>query len=161
MAVTPPVDAARFKDEFDRDFQYGSGLDKVRDKDINRALTEANALFNAALWATDEELQSAYLYLSAHFLVMNLQVAGGLRKKGKSLGAKNRGGGVIQSKSVGQVSVNFTVPDFVTNDATLSQLLRTDYGMKYVQLLAPRLVGNVGLVTGTGLIREDRSSENL
>ena len=100
MAVTPPVDAARFKDEFDRDFQYGSGLDKVRDKDINRALTEANALFNAALWATDEELQSAYLYLSAHFLVMNLQVAGGLRKKGKSLASRvkalNTGGLTIK-----------------------------------------------------------------
>lgn len=151
MAVTPPASVADFKDRFDRDFLYGTGLDKVRDKDINRSLEEADSLFNSTLWATNEELKTSYLYLTAHFLVLDLQAAGGLKAKSNSAGAKNRGGGVVQSKSVGSVSLNYAVPSFVTNDPTLSQLLRTDYGMRYVQLLAPRLAGNINVVKGTGL----------
>ena len=151
MAVTSPAFIADFKDRFDRDFLYGKGLDKVRDKDINRALEEADALFNAALWATNEELKTSYLYLSAHFLVLSLQAAGGLKAKNSSAGAKNHGGGVVQSKSVGSVSLSYAVPAFVTNDPTLSQLLRTDYGMRYVQLIVPRLAGNINVAKGTGL----------
>ena len=151
MAVTPPATVADFKDRFDRDFVYGAGTDKVRDKDINRSLEEADSLFNSILWATNEELKTSFLYLTAHFLVLSLQMAGGLKTKNRSAGAKNRGGGVVQSKGVGSVSVSYAVPSYVTNDPTLSQLLRTDYGMRYVQLLAPRLAGNINIAKGTGL----------
>lgn len=143
MAFTPPT-IAEFKATFDRDFTFGTGKETVRDTDIQRALDEAATVFNPGIW-DDTEAQAAYKYLSAHFLVLNVQMAGGLTKKG---GVNNRGGGITQSKGAGQVNVAYGIPPRILEDAVLNQFMRTDYGMRYLQLITPRLVGNMAVVSG-------------
>jgi hypothetical protein len=140
---TPPT-IADFKVTFDRDFTYGTGKETVRDSDIQRALNQAATVFNPAIW-DDTEAQDAYEYLSAHFLVTNIQMAGGLTKKN---GTQNRGGGITQSKGAGQVNVAYGIPPRILEDAVLNQFMRTDYGMRYLQLITPRLIGNIATVSG-------------
>ena len=146
--MTAPADVADFKDQFDRDFIYGDGKDSVRDIDIQRGLNEADSIFNPDIWVSAAEQKIAYLYASAHFMVMNIQMAGGLSAKPKGLGVRNRGGGIIAGKSVGQVSVTNGMPDSIVNDPILNQFMRTDYGLRYLAILTPRLVGNIAVVTG-------------
>jgi hypothetical protein len=146
MASYPPT-IADFKAQFDRDFDYGPGTENVRDTDITRALADAAMLFNPGLWDTIEQ-PTAYGYLAAHFLVLNIQGAGGPSAANYGKGLASHGGGTIESKSVGGVSVTFAVPDFVRANPTLSQLMKTDYGQKYLSLIYPRLVGNVAVIAG-------------
>lgn len=146
--MTFPATVSDFKSEFDRDFIYGAGLDTIRDKDITRAMTEGNILFNVRLWSSTDESKLAFLYLSAHCLVLSVQAAGGLTPKPSGLGVTNRGAGITQSKSVGQVSINYAIPQSVVDDPVLNQFMRTDYGQRYLQLVAPRLVGNIALFPG-------------
>lgn len=143
MSFTPPTVAA-FKVTFDRDFTYGTGTQTVRDSDIQRALDGAATVFNPAIWVDPEGTQ-AYEYLAAHFLVLNIQMAGGLTKKN---GTQNRGGGITQSKGAGQVNVSYGIPPRILEDAVLNQFMRTDYGMRYLQLITPRLIGNIATVSG-------------
>lgn len=145
--MSNPATVSDFKAQFDRDFVYGSGKETVRDTDIQRALNEAVSVFNNDLWSSDE-IKFVYLYASAHFLVQNIQMAGGLSSSSKGLGINSRGGGITQSKSVGQVSVSYGIPESILSDRTLNQFMRTEYGLRYLQLLGPRLVGNAYAVNG-------------
>jgi hypothetical protein len=146
--VSYPPSIADFKAQFDRDFVYGSGTDTVRDADITRALADANMLFNPGLWSTEEK-PTVYGLLAAHFLVTNIQAAGGASPGNQGKGLASHGGGTVESKSVGGVSVGFAVPDFVRQNPILSQLMRTDYGQKFLMLIYPRLVGNVAVISGS------------
>lgn len=146
-APSYPPSVADFKVQFDRDFLYGNGTDTVRDADITRALNEAQMLFNAGLWDTVEK-PVAYGYLAAHFLAMNIQAAGGAAFTNSGKGVLSHGGGTIESKTVGGISVTFATPDFVRQNPILSQLMKTDYGQKYLSLIYPRLVGNVAVISG-------------
>ena len=152
---TPLTTAGSFKSAFARDFSYGPGLDKVRDADINRAIVMASTLFNADLFDTTlqgvspdvtSESQTAYHYLTAHFLVSAVQAAGGLSKTGR--GVYSQGEGVISSKGAGGMNVGYNWPSIVTDSPALFQLVKTTYGQMYLQILMPRLVGNVGVVGG-------------
>jgi len=145
--MTLPATVAEFKAQFDRDFIYGSGKETIRDQDISKALTEATSVFNADLWDTSE-LKPAFLYASAHFLVLNIQMAGGLNPSPTGKGIDNRGGGITQSKSVAQVSIQYGIPQTVLESPILNQFLRSDYGLRYLQMITPRLVGNVAVVGG-------------
>lgn len=148
MSSFPPS-VADFKAYFNRDFIYGPGLNTVQDTDIQRGLNETMFVFNQALWGSDYEVATAYLYASAHFMVLNIQAAGGLNATNMGVGVQSKGGGTIESKGVGSVNVGFAVPDFVRQSPILSQFMRTDYGQSYLQLLNPRLVGNIQVVSGT------------
>lgn len=149
MAATPPVSAADFKAQFDRDFKFGVGLDSVRDSDITKAFNNALAVFNTDLWET-ESLNLAFLYASAHFLVVGLQSAGGLVPvAGVGRGARNRSDGVTISKTVGAVSMSYVEPPpFVKNHAGLLPFWETEYGKMYCQLLGPRLIGASCTIAG-------------
>jgi hypothetical protein len=146
---TPPVTLSEFKIRFDRDFVFGTTKDKVMDNDITIALNEATTVYNANLWDDISEGKMAFYLAAAHFLVLNVQAAGGLSASNMGRGVHSRGGGVIQNKSVGSVSVGFAMPTFVTESAALSQLMRTDYGQKYLQMCLPRLVGHTEIVEGS------------
>jgi len=146
--MTFPANVADFKSEFDRDFIYGTGLSTVRDVDITRAMVQGNSLFNGNLWSSDDETKLAFLLVSAHCLVLNIQMAGGLQSKPTGQGINNKGGGIQSSKSVGQVSVNYAIPQSVVESPVLNQFMRTDYGQRYLQMAAPRLVGNMVLLPG-------------
>lgn len=146
--MTPPAVVADFKAQFTREFVYGVTKDKVMDADITRGLNEAMSVFNSGLWADDDERKTVFLYASAHFMVLNLQAAGGLFIQGLGLGVQSRGTGVIQSKSVGQVTIAYVLPESLTGDAILSGFMRTDFGLRYLQVLVPRLVGQCYTVEG-------------
>ncbi len=97
---------------------------------------------------TVSESQIAYLYLTAHLLVMSLQAAGGTGAPASAKGQYSSGGGIIQSKSVGGVTVNYAFPDYVINSPTLSLYLRTGYGQKYLTMLLPKMAGRRVFVVG-------------
>jgi hypothetical protein len=147
MSISPPISVAQFQAQFDRDFTYGTGTDTVRTSDIVKAFGVAWANWNASLF-TQDEAPIAYGYLAAHFLVLNIQGAGGLNPLGPHRGTNSRGGGVIQSKSVGDVTVNFQVPDMIAKSRILSQLYRTDYGQQFLQMALPRIVGHIFVAQG-------------
>lgn len=147
MSSFPPS-VADFKAQFNRDFTYGTGMNTVMDSDVQRGLNEARIVFNPELWGTDYEKNTAYLYASAHFMVLNIQAAGGPSATNFGRGVQSKGGGTIESKGVGSVNVGYAVPDFVRQSPILSQFMRTDYGQMYLQFMNPRLVGNIAVVSG-------------
>lgn len=138
---------ADFKARFTREFVYGTRQDQVQEDDVNRAIEEAKMVFNEDLWETSE-VKVAFSYAAAHFMVLNIQAAGGLIAEPLGLGIENQGGGVVASKSLGSAALSFALPTEITENATLSQFMRTDFGQRYLQLLAPRLVGGGFVVDG-------------
>ena len=114
--------------------------DYLSDNDILRAFKEAKVNFNAGLFEEEETAKMVFLYLSAHYLIIDLNNA----QNPLAMGFM----GFTQSKSVGSVSQSFALPDFVTKNAVLSQYMQTGYGAKYVSLIYPYLIGNVLLIKG-------------
>jgi len=150
----PPVSVAQFKAQFTRDWPYGAGTDAVRDADIQNALNLAASYFNAVLFDTTPlgaagsgntttEQTLAYLYASAHFLVLNIQAAGGLRAPSSFGGTRSGSKGPVSSKGVGGISESYVWPQSVTDNPMLFQFTQTAYGRQYLQMLMPKLVGNV------------------
>ena len=136
------ITIADFKAHFTRDFPYyeniGCEKDYVLDADITKAFTEAKANFNVDLFSNDDTLKFCYLYLTAHYLVSDFQ-AGGLNSVGYNL---------VSGRSVGSVSESYQIPDWIAKDPTLSQYWTTRYGQKYVSMIRPLLIGNVGISYG-------------
>lgn len=87
------------------------------------------------------EAMIAYNYLTAHLMVLSIQNSGGLSAPGSYQGVGSSGGGTVESKTVGSVSLSYTIPDSIKNSATLAQYMRTGYGQKYLEMLAPKLAG--------------------
>jgi len=142
-----PATTAEFKARFARDFTYGPGADRVMDGDIANAMTDANAMFNAALF-TAADGKTAFLLAVAHFVVSNIQAAGGLGTSG-GLGIENEAAGVVTQQSVGGASLSFMdPPDIVKKSPSLLQFWKTDYGRKYLAMVTPRIVGAFGAVYG-------------
>lgn len=163
--LTPPASVADFKAQFPRDFRYGAGLDTVTDGDIQRGLNTASTVYNPALFDTTvvgvtpiltSEALLAYLYASAHFMVLSLQAAGGLSAVSKYAGPTSQGEGVVSNKSVGGVSIGFAWPAMVTDNPALYQFTKTSYGQEYLQILMLKLVGNVSLVAGETQPEQDQ-----
>jgi hypothetical protein len=144
-----PPQASDFQAYFTREFVYGSGGDFVTANDINRALAEALPLVNQGLLDTLGEQITMYLYAAAHFLVMNIQGAGGLSAVPRGRGVRDNAEAVIVTKSVGQVSVTYQVPPtWIQNSMTLLPFFRTNFGQRYLQMIGPRVVGNAMVACG-------------
>lgn len=90
---------------------------------------------------TSSEATIAYNYLTAHLLVLSLQNSGGLGAPLSYQGEGSSGGGVVESKTVGSVSISYAIPDAVKNSPTMAQYMRTGYGQKYLEMFAPKLPG--------------------
>lgn len=112
----------------------------IQDSDILRAFNEAKVNFNAALFGDDDTIKMVFLYLAAHYLIIDLNNAMNPLAMGFM--------GFTQSKSVGSVSESYAVPSFATNNPMLSQYMLTGYGRKYLSLIQPYLVGNIIFVPG-------------
>jgi len=134
MAYVNP-DADDFKAHFVRDFAYGSTETTVMDADINKALAEAAVNFNSALWDSQDTYTIGYLYLTAHYLVMDLRAS--------SQGMAGSYSWLGTNKSVGSVSEGYTVPQKILDNPYLAMISKTNYGAKYLSMLLPRLIGNV------------------
>ena len=135
---------ADFTAYFTRDFPYytGTGCTKeyVTDADIEKAFIEAKANFNVALFSSVDTLKISYLYLTAHYLVTDFQIAAG--------GLNSVGYNQVSSRSVGSVSEGYDIPDWVKNNPVLGAYATTRYGQKYLSLIRPLLIGGVGLSFG-------------
>lgn len=107
----------------------------IQDSDILRAFNEAKVNFNAGLFGDDNTVKMVFLYLAAHYLVIDLNNAMNPLAMGFM--------GFTQSKSVGSVSESYAVPQYMLNNAILSQYATTGYGRKYLSLIQPYLVGNI------------------
>lgn len=112
----------------------------IQDTDIMRAFKEANVNFNAGLFGDDNTIKMVFLYLAAHYLVIDLNNAMNPLAMGFM--------GFTQSKSVGSVSESYAVPQWMLNNAILSQYAQTGYGRKYLSLIQPYLVGNIIFIPG-------------
>lgn len=138
MPWAPPT-IAEFKEYFDRDFPYAkedqqNDLEKIRNKDIQKALDQAAVTFNASLgYGTDLSTTIAALLLTAHWLVMDIRMAG--------QGLASQGVFAIASKSAGNVSVSYNLPKQYQDNAWLQGFTNTQYGQKYLQLSMPLLPG--------------------
>ena len=141
--MTPPASVEDFKGRFVREFVFGATPDMVMDADVSVALTQASMVFNPGLWDDAASAKEAFLLASAHFVELNVQAAGGLSGVNLGKSVRSTGGGVIQNKSVGSVSIAYAIPERVQNSPILSPFMKTDHGQLYLQILAPRLVGNM------------------
>ena len=112
----------------------------IQDSDIERAFAEAKVNFNPDLFTDDDTAIMVFLYLAAHYLVIDLNNAMNPLGMGYM--------GFTQSKSVGSVSESYAVPQFMLNNAILSQYAQTGYGRKYLSLIQPYLAGNIIFVPG-------------
>ena len=129
-----PTNASFWDSIADSVFNY------VLDADIQKAFDETKINFNQALFSTDAEIQLAFLYVSAHFLVLDLRRS--------SQGINSTGDYTAQSQSVGNVSETKHIPEKILNNPIFQLYTTTSYGMKYLNLVMPRLIGRVNSVRG-------------
>jgi len=145
---TPPATLDDFKKRFARDFKYGKGTDTVMDADIENAMIDAGAVFNPGLFSVADGWLG-FLYLTAHFVRINVEAAGGLQAETEGLGIENQAEQVLSGAGGGGLNKNHVEPpDFIKRIPLLLQLWLTTYGQKYVAMIQPKLVGNVGVVAG-------------
>jgi len=139
--VLPSV--ADFKSRFDRDFGFSTDqtdVSRVRDKDVTIAYTQARANFNEGLFANQSTFSECQMLLAAHYLCTNLLAS--------SQGLGGSAQWLTNAKAVGNVSEGFTVPDRILRSPTLSAYSKTLYGMTYLSIISPLLVGNFACLAG-------------
>lgn len=135
-----PITTDEFRRWFQRDFPFSdNGSEGVMEGDILKAFAEANFVFNKGLF-TEKEQPIAFLYLAAHYLVIDL--------KNSSMGLKGSFNGLMTNKSVGSVSVGYSMPNWILEHPIYSLIAQTPYGVKYLSLAVARCVGNFGVVKG-------------
>lgn len=123
--------------------QFSDDIDNyVQDSDITKAFTESKFNFNPSLVNSSDcdDVLFVFYYLSAHYLVHDLRAS-------KS-GVSSSGSFSIESKSAGSVSVSYAIPDAYKQDPIKNFYTKTDYGLKYLNLVETGLVGNVVAVKG-------------
>lgn len=142
MASIKDVKIKDFKCLF-REFPYAPeppDYDFIADYQIDRAMQEARVNFRADIFEDNETAKLLFLYLTAHYLVIDLNNA----NNPLALGF----GGFTQSKSVGSVSESYAIPQWMLNNPMFSNLIQTGYGRKYISLIQPYLVGNIIFTAG-------------
>ena len=134
-----------FKTRFVRDFPYAPASDQnnpdyVMDADITSAIAQANASFNQSIGAADVALSEMFLLLSAFFLVENLKTAqNGINSQAQFL---------ANSKGVGGVNVGYQIPEIISSNQNLAKFATNGYGMQYLNMAIPFLIGGFGVVAG-------------
>lgn len=139
MACT--ITPAEFKDYFDRgEFTYGVNPPDIRDKDITRAIDEAEAVFNPGLFPDEDTCKQALYYLTAHFLQKDLEA---VASKGQPTFNQS-------SRSAGGISESLEIPEWM-KEGEFAFYTTTYYGQKYLILAKPYLDGAVFAVSGATL----------
>lgn len=133
-----------FKQYFFRDFPYQGGgspdLNFVQDQDITKAMSEASFNFNERLFSSQEKFSLGFLYLTAHYMVTDLQ--------NSSQGIAGQYTWLTTSKAAGSVSEGSQVPQRILDNPEFAMISKTRYGAKYLSLLMPMLTGLVFTVPG-------------
>lgn len=140
MAYNNPS-VADFKAFFFRDFPYGTDpATSILDQDIARAFIGGNAI-NADLFGDQGSYTNGYMLLSAHSLVINMRAS--------SQGLGGAFAFLESSKSVGSVSQSFSIPPQILDNPEWAVFATTAYGMQYLALVLPLLVGQVFSIYGS------------
>lgn len=144
MWTQPTV--ADFKAFFFRDFNYApssdpSNLKHVIDADITKAINQALLNFNEDLFGSDDQVTMVFMYLAAFYLVYDIQTS--------AQGLSSQSNFQISSKSVGGVAVSYSIPDKFSRDPALAIYAQNGYGLKYLSMAIPMIIGNVQVVEGT------------
>lgn len=120
-----------------QEFEGDNSNDKaVTDFDIVNAFLAVEA-FGAPqqLFATQDSYSTAYNLLAAHFMVTSFLAS--------SQGVMGKPAWLTASKSVGPISESFQIPERVQKSVTFSRFSATTYGVRFLEIIAPRLVGNL------------------
>lgn len=112
----------------------------VLDEDITKAFAEAKIGLNQSLFTSDENIEIGYLYLTAHYLVNDIRAA--------VSGLSGTGDFTLSSRSVGNVSESYSIPQAYLDNPIYQFYTKSPYGLKYLALVLPLLVGNIGTVAG-------------
>lgn len=152
MAQFTPDDVTvdDFKAYFDRAFPFApeddpNNKEYVRDKDIEIAFAQATANFNCGIWENYDVAKVAYLFLTAHYLCMDMRM--------NQSGLASSGTFTMSSKPVGDVSASYSIPEAYMQSPFLNYLSSTEFGLKYFSLLYPRTICSVNVVLGSTTIR--------
>ncbi len=130
-----------FQNYFTRDFPYGTNVQtSVTDADIGKSYSQVNFSINPGLFANQQQYTLGYLWLAAHWLVTDLRAG--------SQGIAGQYNFLENSKGVGAVSTSFSIPPRILDNPSFAMYTKTRYGAKYLELLLPRLVGQI--YTGRG-----------
>lgn len=113
-----------------------SDLTRVTDDDITSAIQDAAFNVNQALFGTQSDWAKAFLYLAAHNLVERLLAAGE--------GMRSRYNWLTNAKTAGDLSESYTIPDSILESPFLSSVSKTRYGARYLEIVSPLLIGNMG-----------------
>lgn len=113
----------------------------VQDSDINKAWQEALVTFNQSIAGNNPDM--CFLYLVAFYLAYDLSLA--------ASGAYGQITFPATSVSVGSVSESYYVPDVYLNNPILSFYARNGFGLKYLNMVYPNIIANVGVVGGWSL----------
>lgn len=132
-----------FKSFFAKDFDYGDNPDQVSDTEIARAMTEASMNFNEGLFDCDDQKRLIFLYLVAYYLVVDIN-------NSNTQGASNNGG-LVTYRQVRNVAESFKVPKWIEENPMFSMFAQNGYGLKYITMMYPYLIGRVGIVGGATL----------
>lgn len=132
-----------FKSFFAKDFDYGDNSDQVSDTEIARAMTEASMNFNEGLFDCDDQKRLIFLYLVAYYLVVDIN-------NSNTQGASNNGG-LVTYRQVRNVAESFKVPKWIEENPMFSMFAQNGYGLKYITMMYPYLIGRVGIVGGATL----------
>jgi len=136
MPNIPPIDINDFKTYFARDFNYGTNLDQILDSDIIKAINQANIFIHRGI-IPDNYLVTAFQYLTAHFLVINYRMSFN--------GVQSVGQQIVQSNSQG-VTESYAIAKDFTKSTVLNSYAKTDFGLFYLSIIKPLLIGNVGII---------------
>lgn len=101
----------------------------ITDEDITKAMTQARPNANIMFGDTCQEKINIYLHLIAFYLVFDI--------KNSSSGINSGFVGTLSSKSVGDVSESYNIPQWMLDNPTYSIFGQNGYGLKYLSLIAP------------------------
>lgn len=121
--TTPPANTENWQKVKDSTENY------ITDNDIQKALNEALINSNSRFGDTDDERILIFMYLAAFYLLIDTRNA--------QSGIASSFVGITQSKSVGDVSQSFYIPQFISDNPIYSIYMQNGYGMKYLSLIIP------------------------
>lgn len=130
---TLPTNATYFTLTTDDYYNY------INDTDITKALAEQEAMLPVARFET-AVLSIAQLYLAAHCLCNDIKTS--------NAGLASQISFPVQSKSAGSISTSYGIPQGFMQKEIYAFYLTSQYGLKYLALLIPRIKGNIAIAYG-------------
>ena len=111
-------------------------LKNVTDDDLKAAIADAaNFGINECFFDTQANFTRSFLFLAAHYLVGNIAAS--------MEGLSSQYTWITQSKSVGDISESYQIPEWMARDPMLCDFSKTRYGAKFLTIISPYMVGHM------------------